>query len=344
MVSSSSPIPDPPQAYESASDIMKEENEEEVVISDASPTNNCTGLALSGRKRLRTYEEEDGNATSDANKLSNGEEEEEEEEGEKEVDGQNENQESKKGERGKNGNQENKNGEEEEAGGSLLGEADENQEENDNEEEDSRENTGGDGNVIHQNSEQNGSGNQESEGDEGDEDTGNDDNQEENDDQEEDEEEYELVIEEDDNEEEEEEEDEEQEVEDEEERRRRAAEKGKQQVSEQGGLSVTEYYVDYDADPLDVAILRSILDFKCHYGYSPHPPSLDLIYHIMTAVPHLEISREELREKIIAYKENFNKVRKLEGDNPQMDRPIDQEFFDLCMRIWGNQDDDDGLR
>ncbi|KAM3396187.1 hypothetical protein P3S68_005193 [Capsicum galapagoense] len=338
MVSSSSPIPDPPQAYESASDIMKEENEE-VVISDASPTNNCTGLVLSGRKRLRTDEKEDGNATSDATKLRNGGER-----GKNEVDGQNENQESKQEERGKNGNQENKNGEEEEAGGRLLGEVYENQEENDNEEEDSRENTGGDGNVIHQNSEQNGSGNQESEGDEGDEDTENDDNQEENDDQEEDEEEYELVIEEDDNEEEEEEEEEE-EVEDEEERRRRrAAEKGKQQVSEQGGLSVTEYYVDYDADPLDVAILRSILDFKCHYGYSPHPPSLDLIYHIMTAVPHLEISREELREKIIAYKENFNKVRKLEGDNPQMDRPIDQEYFDLCMRIWGNQDDDDGLR
>ncbi|KAF3644243.1 hypothetical protein FXO38_20268 [Capsicum annuum] len=179
-----------------------------------------------------------------------------------------------------------------------------------------------------------------SEGDEGEEDTENDDNQEENDDQEEDEEEYELVIEEDDNEEEEEEEEEE--VEDAKERRRRAAEKQKQQVSEQ--LSVTEYYVDYDADPLDVAILRSILDFKCHYGYPPHPPSLDLIYHIMTSVPDLEISREELREKIIANKENFNKVRKLEGDNPQIDQPIDLEFFDLCMRIWGNQDDDDCLR
>ncbi|PHU13146.1 Formin-like protein 5 [Capsicum chinense] len=100
----------------------------------------------------------------------------------------NENQESKQGERGKNGNKENKNGEKEEAGGSLLGEADENQEENDNEEEDSREITGGDGNVIHQNSEQNGSGNQESEGDEGNEDTENDDNNEEKDDQEEDEE------------------------------------------------------------------------------------------------------------------------------------------------------------
>ncbi|PHU13145.1 hypothetical protein BC332_20075 [Capsicum chinense] len=224
-----------------------------------------------------------------------------------------------------------------------IGENDENQEENDNEEEeDNRENTGGDGNVNHQNSEHNGSGNQESEGDEGEEDTENDDNQEENADQEEDEEEYELVIEEDDNEEEQEEEEEE-EVEDAKERkRRRATKKQKQQVSEQ--LSVTEYYVDYDADPLDVAILRSILDFKCHYGYSPHPPSLDLIYHIMTSVPDLEISREELREKIIAYKENFNKVRKLEGDNPQMDQPIDLEFFDLCMRIWGNQDDDDCLR
>ncbi|KAM3302434.1 hypothetical protein P3S67_016936 [Capsicum chacoense] len=288
MLASSSPIPDPPQADESVSRIMKEEN----VISDAYSTNNCT------------------EAVSDAN---NGEEE--EEEGPKEVDGQNENQESKQGERGKHGNQENNNGEEEEAGESQLGEADEE-----------------DQNVTKKKKTTERIQEGTPEGDEGEEDTENDDNQEENDDQVEDEEEYELVIEEDDNEEEEEEEKEEEEL----------LKKRKQQVSEQ--LSVTEYYVDYDADPLDVSILRSILDFKCHYGYYPHPPSLDLIYQIMTSVPDLEIRREELMEKIIAYKENFNKVRKLEGDNPQMDQPIDPEFFDLFMRIWGNQDDDGGLR
>ncbi|KAF3644240.1 hypothetical protein FXO38_20265 [Capsicum annuum] len=124
--------------------------------------------------------------------------------------------------------------------------------------------TGGDGKVIHQNSEQNGSGNQESEGgDEGEVDTENDDNQEENGDKEE----------------------------DEEERRRRAAEKGKK-VSEHGELN---FYVGYDADHLDVVILTSILDFNSHCRDIPNPPSLDLINHIMNAIPDVQISKEELR-------------------------------------------------
>ncbi|KAM3302432.1 hypothetical protein P3S67_016934 [Capsicum chacoense] len=160
--------------------------------------------------------------------------------------------------------------------------------------------TGGDSNVIHLNSEQNGCGNRESEGgDEGEEDTENDDNQEENGDKEE----------------------------DEEERRRRATEKGKT-LSEHGEI---EFYIGYDADHLDVAILKSILDFNSHYGDIPHPPSLDLINHIMNAIPDLQISREELREKIIVYKENFNEVRELQGDNPDIDQPVDDEFFELCM-------------
>ncbi|PHT43876.1 hypothetical protein CQW23_17901 [Capsicum baccatum] len=78
-----------------------------------------------------------------------------------------------------------------------------------------------------------------------------------------------------------------------------------------------------------------------HCGNIPHPPSLDLINHIMNAIPDLQISREELREKIIVYKENFNKVRELQGDNRDMDRPVDDEFFDLRMLLWGNQPDDD---
>ncbi|KAF3661458.1 hypothetical protein FXO38_05297 [Capsicum annuum] len=248
MFASSSPIPDPPQANESESRVMKEENEE-VVISDLSSTKNCTGLALNESKRLRTNEEKDGNAKEAVSDANNGEEE----VGEKELDGQNENQESKQGERGKHGNQENNNEEQEEAGDSQLGEPDEedrngendeNQEVNDNEEEDNRGKIGGEDNEDK-------------------------------------EEEYEVVI-------------EEEEDDDEQERRRRATEKGKELVSEQEGLSITEYYHDYYAGHLDVAILGSIWDFKCHrYGYLTHPPSLDLIYHIMNAIPDLEISREE---------------------------------------------------
>ncbi|MCD7459476.1 hypothetical protein HAX54_040984 [Datura stramonium] len=46
---------------------------------------------------------------------------------------------------------------------------------------------------------------------------------------------------------------------------------------------------------------------------------------------------------IIAFENNFNVFWELDGDNPDMARPIDREIFDLSMRLWGNSEYNVGI-
>uniref|UniRef100_A0A3Q7HF32 Glabrous enhancer-binding protein-like DBD domain-containing protein n=1 Tax=Solanum lycopersicum TaxID=4081 RepID=A0A3Q7HF32_SOLLC len=205
-------------------------------------------------------------------------------------------------EEGQNGNRNSEQRETEEAGGNQLGETDEDRND-DYEEEEDMENLGSGNNVNHQNSEENGSGNQES---------------------------YDenhtswLVVVEDD--------------EDEEEERRRAAEKGKQPMSDGGGISITELHDEDEDHHLDLAILKAMCDYECIIRNSPQLSSFNnrLVY-VKDSFPDLKMSREALEEKIIALCKNFNDVREQLGDDPRMDRPIDREIFNLSMIIWGTK-------
>ncbi|XP_019233944.1 PREDICTED: high mobility group nucleosome-binding domain-containing protein 5-like [Nicotiana attenuata] len=261
-----------------------------------------------------------------------------------------ENLESKPNEGEADRNQENKNDKEEET------EKEEEEETGESQEEEHTENAGDrEHNTNHQNSEQqeNGdhndnqdteqqeNGNQESEQDnEGE----NDENQEENDNEEE------------------------EEAEVDEEEKRKADEKGKRPMSEickfkfivpkfskfeKGGPSDTPEGRDqtqqndndqlnnedqYDEDHQVLAILKSMWHFNCNNGYFPYPTSDELHNHIMDSVSNLKILGEDLTNKIIALEDNFNTVRDLDGDNPDGDRPIHREIFDLSMQLWGNSD------
>ncbi|CAN4102782.1 unnamed protein product [Withania somnifera] len=312
---SSTPIPDPPpplenravidilerdqlQCDESFSEIIKkDEEEEEVVLSDAC-SNNCTGFALHERKRLCNDDEDVMEAVSDVNKSRIIHEE----EGETELDGQNGNQESELADEEECGNKENNNGEEEEAiGNPFLGETNEDQNggrkrkrplSDEDQEQEVRENAGSENNVNDQNE----SVNQESEGVE------NDENQKENEDNNDEQEEKEA-----------EKEDDEEQEDDDEERRRRAPEKGKRPMS--------------------------IWNFKFNYGHFPYPHSEELHNHIIHSIPNLQIGGEHLTDKIMELENNFNISWELEGDNPQMERPVDREIYDLSMSLWGNSED-----
>ncbi|OIT27062.1 hypothetical protein A4A49_23849 [Nicotiana attenuata] len=94
----------------------------------------------------------------------------------------------------------------------------------------------------------------------------------------------------------------------------------------------------YDEDHQVLAILKSMWHFNCNNGYFPYPTSDELHNHIMDSVSNLKILGEDLTNKIIALEDNFNTVRDLDGDNPDGDRPIHREIFDLSMQLWGNSD------
>uniref|UniRef100_M1DLB6 Glabrous enhancer-binding protein-like DBD domain-containing protein n=1 Tax=Solanum tuberosum TaxID=4113 RepID=M1DLB6_SOLTU len=125
-------------------------------------------------------------------------------------------------------------------------------------------------------------------------------------------------------------------------RRRRVAIKGKQPMyklgmSKEGRQSDADYY-DYDCDyHQNLAILRTIWDYKSKTGDFPYPPSIELLDFIMYSLPNLKISREKLAKKIIAFKNNYNDAWELDEDNPGLDRPVDREMFNLSMRLWGDQ-------
>ncbi|KAH0713597.1 hypothetical protein KY289_009556 [Solanum tuberosum] len=244
-----------------------------------------------GRKRIRTDEEEDGNANE---KRRIHEEEEEEETGQKELNRQNGNQESdKKVEETEDGKLEGF--DEGEAGGNPLGRKRKRQDD---------ENGGSGINVKNRNSEQNECRNQESVGDEG------------------------------------------------EEEERRTAEKGKQPMYckceammheffdfEQGESSKTnedETHSDID-DHRDLAILRSMWNFKNINGDFPHPPSDKLLKYILLSIPKFKLLKEYLKMKIMEFESNFKDIIQMDGDNPEMNRPIDREAFHLCKLLWGNQ-------
>nr|XP_016453452.1 PREDICTED: protein PFC0760c-like [Nicotiana tabacum] len=99
---------------------------------------------------------------------------------------------------------------------------------------------------------------------------------------------------------------------------------------------------DEDEDHQVLAILKSIWHFNCNNGYFPYPTSDELHNHIMDSVTNLKILGEDLTNKIIALEDNFNTVRALDGDNPDTDRPIHREIFNLSMRLWGNSEDQIG--
>uniref|UniRef100_M1DXQ7 Uncharacterized protein n=1 Tax=Solanum tuberosum TaxID=4113 RepID=M1DXQ7_SOLTU len=226
---------------------------------------------------------------------------EEEEAGQKELNQQNGNQESdKKVEETEDGKPEGF--DEGEAGGNPLGRKRKRQDdENGDKEEERRQNAGSGNNVNHRNSEQNRSGNQESVG---------------------------------------------------EEEERRAAEKGKQPMSckceamvceffdfEQGESSKTnedETHSDID-DHRDLAILRSMWNFKNINGDFPHPPSDKLLKYILLSIPKFKLIKEYLKMKIMEFESNFKDIIQMDGDNPEMNRPIDRETFHLCKLLWGNQ-------
>ncbi|KAH0672908.1 hypothetical protein KY290_025189 [Solanum tuberosum] len=184
---------------------------------------------------------------------------------------------------------------------------------------------GNEGSGNNQNSEGNGSGNQESGGGE---DGENDENQE------------------DDNNEEEEEEEEE------EERIRRAAEKGKQPMSskcepmeseflkmehgESSNPPEDELPTDIE-DHRDLAILRSMWNFKNMNGNLPDTPSDKLLKHMLFSNPNFKLPKEYLKMKIIEFHSNFEDVIQMDGPNPEMTRTIAREIFHLCKLLWGNQ-------
>ncbi|KAH0651475.1 hypothetical protein KY284_031387 [Solanum tuberosum] len=130
--------------------------------------------------------------------------------------------------------------------------------------------------------------------------------------------------------------------EEEEKERRRAAKRGKQPMSKlgmwkEGRQSDADYY-DYDCDyHQNLAILRTIWDYKSKTGDFPNPPSIKLLDFIMYSLPILKISREKLVKKIIAFKNNYNDAWELDRDYPGLDRPVDREIFNLSMRLWGDQ-------
>ncbi|KAH0747419.1 hypothetical protein KY285_009076 [Solanum tuberosum] len=254
-----------------------------------------------GRKQIRIDEEEDANANE---KRRIHEDEEEEEAGQKELNRQNGNQESHKKKKGKTEEQKtegfDEGEEEEEAGGNQLGRKRKLQDdENGDKEEEHRQNAGWGNNVNHQNSEQNESGNQESGGDE----------------------------------------------------ERRAAEKRKQPMSckcelmvreffdfEQGESSNThedETHSDID-DHRDLVILKSMWDFKKFNGDFPHPPSDKLLKYILFSITNFKLLKEYLKMKIMEFESNFKDIIQMDGDNPEMNRPIDRETFHLCKLLWGN--------
>ncbi|KAK4714817.1 hypothetical protein R3W88_020724 [Solanum pinnatisectum] len=122
--------------------------------------------------------------------------------------------------------------------------------------------------------------------------------------------------------------------------RRRVAKRGKQPMSKLGmskeGRQLDADYHDYDYDyHQNLAILRTIWDYKSKTGDFPNPPSIELLDFIMYSLPNLKISREKLAKKIITFKNNYNDAWELDGDNPDLDRPVDREIFNLSMRLWG---------
>ncbi|KAH0777786.1 hypothetical protein KY290_009197 [Solanum tuberosum] len=248
-----------------------------------------------GRKRIRTDEEEDGNAN-EKRRIH----EEEEEAGQKELNRPNGNQEpDKKVEETEDGKTEGF--DEGEAGGNQLGRKRKRQDDENGDKEERRQNTGSGNDVNHRNSEQNGSGNQESVG---------------------------------------------------EEEERRAAEKGKQPMSCKCEPMVREYFnfeqresskTNEDEthsdinDHRDLAILRSMWNFKNINGNSPHPPSDKLLKYILFSIPKFKLIKEYLKMKIMEFESNFKDIIQMDGDNPEMNRPIDRETFHLCKLLWGNQ-------
>lgn len=339
ILTSSSQVPDPPSPKadrnnnresidvleteppcdESLSEIIKED-EEESVSSDS----------LNERKRSRTdEEEEEGNATeaiSDANKLRRIHEE----EGKNELDEQNGNQdsehrgnqESEVADEKERGNQENNNGEEdkneetEEVEKEELPQCSTAEEEGQKHElEEHRENAGEEDNVNRINSEKNERGVEESQQNKG------------------------------------------KEV-------RKASVKGKRPFLEaivpnfskfeRGEPSCTQNLLPNDDTALidhelnnddnydyhrDLAILRSMWQFKCNNGDLPYAHSDELHNYIMDSIPNLKILGNDLTEKIGELEENFYTARMLDGDNPEMPEPIEREIFDFSMRLWGNSED-----
>ncbi|KAH0669903.1 hypothetical protein KY285_025519 [Solanum tuberosum] len=180
---------------------------------------------------------------------------------------------------------------------------------------------GNEGSGNNQNSEGNGSGNQESGGGE---DGENDENQE----------------------------DDFKEEEEEEERIRRAAEKGKQPMSckcepmereflkmehgESSNPPEDELPTDIE-DHWDLAILKSMWNFKNMNGNLPDTPSDKLLKHILFSNPNFKLPKEYLKMKIIEFHSNFEDVIQMDGPNPEMTRTIAREVFHLCKLLWGNQ-------
>ncbi|KAH0651478.1 hypothetical protein KY284_031390 [Solanum tuberosum] len=110
-------------------------------------------------------------------------------------------------------------------------------------------------------------------------------------------------------------------------------------ISKEGRQSDADYY-DYDCDyHQNLAILRTMCDYKSESGDSTHPPSLKLLDFIMYSLPNLKISREKLAKKIIAFKNNYNDPWELDGDNPGLDRPVDRDIFNWSKQLWGNKNE-----
>ncbi|KAG5575685.1 hypothetical protein H5410_055819 [Solanum commersonii] len=108
---------------------------------------------------------------------------------------------------------------------------------------------------------------------------------------------------------------------------------------EQGGSSKTnedETHSDID-DHRDLAILRSMWNFKNINGNSQHPPLDKLLKYILFLIPKFKLIKEYLKMKTMEFESNFKDITQMDGDNPEMNRPIDRETFHLCKLLCGNQ-------
>uniref|UniRef100_M1D805 Uncharacterized protein n=1 Tax=Solanum tuberosum TaxID=4113 RepID=M1D805_SOLTU len=82
-------------------------------------------------------------------------------------------------------------------------------------------------------------------------------------------------------------------------------------------------------DHRDLAILRSMWNFKSMNGNLPDTPSDKLLKHILFSNPNFILPKEYLKMKIIEFHSNFEDVIQMDGPNPKMTRTIAREVFHL---------------
>ena len=58
-------------------------------------------------------------------------------------------------------------------------------------------------------------------------------------------------------------------------------------------------------DYRDLAILRSIRNYKYNNGNIPNPPSYKLLKYVMDSIPHYKLLKEFLKMKIIEFESNL---------------------------------------